>query len=305
MRFLSLLPLLALAACRPSSPEASSSTSPSEPAAAAVDSSTTRIVSLGGSVTETVFALGAGDAVVAVDLSSVYPTEAASRPRVGYFRNLGAEAVLSTRPTLVLAGDGSGPPPTLAQLRQAGANLVELPGGPTVDSVAAMIGRVAEALGRAEAGQVLVDSLRAQVGRAEAAAAAGPHPKAVFLMAQERGAFGLAGDSTAAASLLRMAGATNAVQGFTGYRPVTPEALAAAQPDVVIVTARTAGMAGGPMALLTRPGLADTPAARNRRVIVLDDADLSFGPRLGEAALKLHGLLQAPTTASASPAAAR
>lgn len=293
------LPLLLLAlglgaaACKPTAPADAPRPADSLAADAAPDSATTRVVTLGAAVTETAFALGAGDAVVAVDQSSLYPEAARTRPQVGYFRVLGAEALLSARPTLVLAADGSGPPPTLAQVQAAGVTLVQAPGGARVNDVAAMIVRVADALGRVDAGKVLVDTLRAQVARAEAAAAAMPaRPKAVFVQAQERGAFGLAGDSTAASSLFALAGADNAVRGFEGYRPVTAEALAAARPDVVVVTARTAQMAGGAEALLRHPGLAGTPAAKAGRVIVLDDADLAFGPRLGEAALKLNAALR-------------
>lgn len=307
MRFFVFVPLaaLALSACRPSGGDAPAPAASADTTLAAVDSATTRVVTLGGAVTETVFALGAGDAVVAVDASSVYPAAAAARPKVGYFRTLGAEALLATRPTLVLAADGAGPPPTLAQLRQAGANVVATSGGASVDSVAAMIRQVAGALGREAAGQRLVDTLRAQVARAEAAGASlAARPRVVFVQAQERGAFGLAGDDTNAGLLLQMAGATNAVQGFTGYRPVTAEALAAARPDVVVVTGRTLGMAGGPEALLAQGGLAATPAAQTRHLVVLDDADLNPGPRVGEAALKLHGLLLDPAKAAAALRAA-
>lgn len=303
-RFLLAGALLALSACRPSS-DAPPAETPADTLAASVDSSTVRIVSLGGAVTETAFALGAGDAVVAVDASSLYPEAATTRPKVGYFRTLAAEGILSTRPTVVLAADGSGPPPTLAQLRQAGTTVVTTAGGASVDSIAAMIGQVAEALGRPDDGQRLVDTLRAQVARAEAQAAAqASRPRAVFVQAQERGAFGLAGDGTHAALLLTMAGADPAVTGFEGYRPVTAEALAAARPDVVVVTARTLGMAGGPQALLAQPGLAGTPAATNRRLVVLDDADLNPGPRVGLSALKLHGLLTDPAQAAAALEAA-
>ena len=301
---LALLPVVALAACRPTSDvpplEAAADT-----LAAKVDSSTLRIVSLGGAVTETVFALGAGDAVVAADQSSLYPEAVQARPRVGYFRTLSAEGLLAMRPGVVLAADGSGPPPALAQVRQAGTAVVQTAGGASIDSIAAMIGQVAEAVGRAADGQRLVDTLRAQVARAEAQAAAQTaRPRAVFVQAQERGAFGLAGTGTHAAMLLTLAGADAAVTGFEGYRPVTAEALAAARPDVVVVTARTLGMAGGPQALLSQPGLAGTPAAQNRRLVVLDDADLNPGPRVGLSALKLHTLLNDPAKAEAALTAA-
>src|SRR5690606_33392795 len=74
-----------------------------------------RIVTLGGDVTEIVFALGAGAAVVATDVSSVHPAAAAALPKLGYQRTLSAEGVLAQAPTLTLASDEAGPPPVLDQ----------------------------------------------------------------------------------------------------------------------------------------------------------------------------------------------
>ena len=68
-----------------------------------------RIVSVGGSVTETIAALGALDRVVARDTTSSWPEEVEALPDVGYVRRLSPEGVLSVAPDLILAEEGAGP----------------------------------------------------------------------------------------------------------------------------------------------------------------------------------------------------
>ncbi|HEY1098095.1 MAG TPA: ABC transporter substrate-binding protein, partial [Myxococcota bacterium] len=86
-----------------------------------------RIVAVGGGVTESVFALGLGDRVVAVDGSSVFPAAVTTLPQVGYHRALSAEGVISQRPDVVVLTDEAGPPAAIAQLKAAGVNVVVIP----------------------------------------------------------------------------------------------------------------------------------------------------------------------------------
>ena len=88
-----------------------------------------RIVAVGGSVTETLYALGAQGELVGVDTTSLYPAEAQKLPSVGYARSLSAEGVLSLRPTLLLAAGEAGPPAVLRQLQSAGLHARHRPGG--------------------------------------------------------------------------------------------------------------------------------------------------------------------------------
>ena len=294
-RFLAVL-ALAVGACRtgPSDAPATDSTSVAEDSA----SSPGRIVSLGGSVTETLYALGLGESIVAVDASSVWPEAAREKAQVGYFRTLSAEPILGQTPDLIVLDGAAGPPSALAQLETAGVRLVRVGNGSAVDSVAANIETVAVAVGRAERGRALVDSLRAQVARATARVPQGPRPTAVYVQGMGGGSLSLAGGGTHADALVTMAGGTNPFTSVPGYKPLTTEALAGAAPDVIVTTARTVGMAGGPDAFLARPGLAQTPAARARRLVVLDDRHMIFGPSLGEAVDALVRGLHPDTTAA-------
>ena len=88
-----------------------------------------RVVSVGGALTETVYALGAGELLVGSDTTSYYPEAAANSPKVGYQRALSAEGILSLSPDLVIMTDEAGPPPVLAQLNSAGVNMLTLNAG--------------------------------------------------------------------------------------------------------------------------------------------------------------------------------
>jgi len=105
-----------------------------------------RVVALGGSITEAVYALGAGGQVVGVDLSSGYPPEVSDVAQLGYFRRLSAEGVISLAPTLVLASEGTAPPAGIDQIRTAGVRMLMIPSEPSVAGTMAKMRLVAGVL---------------------------------------------------------------------------------------------------------------------------------------------------------------
>ncbi|NBC18771.1 MAG: ABC transporter substrate-binding protein [Bacteroidetes bacterium] len=263
-----------------------------------------RIVTLGGSVTETVYALGAGDQVVGVDDSSVYPADATQQPSVGYYRQLPAEGVLSLDPTLVLALDGTGPPAILDQLRSAGVRVEEIPDEPTVEGTKAKIRRIAALLGRTAQGEALIRQMDESLDKARALRQqATTTPRVLFIYARGTGTLNVAGRGSSAAAMIELAGGENAITGFAGYKPMTAEAVVAANPDVLLLLSRGLDSLGGVDGLLDQPGIALTEAGENRRVVAMDDLlMLGFGPRLGTAVIaltrKLHPELEAAATSA-------
>jgi iron complex transport system substrate-binding protein len=255
--------------------------------AAASESPVPRLVTLGGDITEIVYALGAGDQVVGADTSSVYPAAADALPKVGYQRQLAAEGVLSLRPTLILASDEAGPPAALRQLRDSGVRVEVIAAEDTPEGAARKITQVAALLDRAAAGQRLVADMRAALTAAAPQQAAGPAPRVLFIYARG-GTLSVGGRDTAADAMIRLAGGTNAVAELEGFKPLTAEAAVAAAPDVILMLRRGVEGAGGAAAVWAQPGLAQTPAAARRRLVVMDDLLLlGFGPRLGEAVREL------------------
>ncbi len=248
-----------------------------------------RIVSVGGSITEIVYALGLQERLVAVDTTSLYPPQARELPNVGYMRQLAAEPILALAPTLILAVEDSGPPTVLDQLRSTGTKLVNVPDDPSPQGVLDKVALVADTLGVETQGAALRLRLAGAFSRLEAQVAkVTERPRVLFLLSVGNGAPLAAGRDTSAAGIIALAGGVNAIDGFTKFKPLSPEAAIAAAPDVVLITGRTLGMLGGREGLLTRPELAGTPAAKNGRLVTMDGLLLlGFGPRTPQAIVEL------------------
>ncbi|MDS9469569.1 ABC transporter substrate-binding protein, partial [Paracoccus sp. MBLB3053] len=263
-----------------------------------------RVLSLGGSVTEIIYALGEQDRLVGRDTTSNWPPEANALTDVGYMRALAPEGVLSVSPDLILAEEGAGPPETVAVLKSANLPFVSIPESYDVAGVLAKVDAVAEALGVADKGKTLHDKLAADLGAAETRAKAVDGPKKVlFVLSLQGGRVMAGGETTSADGIIRLAGAENALGGVQGYKQVTDEAVIKAAPDVVVMMRRGNAMADATangaaddtaaiQSALALPAIAETPAGRNGRIVIMDGLKLlGFGPRTGEAAVELHDLV--------------
>jgi len=238
-----------------------------------------RMVCLGGAVTETVWALGAGARVVAVDDSSTYPSDAAALPKVGYYRMISAEGVLSVRPDLVVASVDAGPAQALDQIERAGVRVVRIPGGSSVSGCVERILAVGEALDATADAAALAASVEEEL--AALPPPPEPRPKVLFVFARGAGTLNVAGRNTAADAIIMLSGGINAVDGYEGYRPMTAEAVVMAEPEVIVITTSGLEGIGGASGLWALPGLSDTPAGRTGRLVALEDLHLlGFGPRL-------------------------
>lgn len=257
---------------------------------AAVADTPKRVVSVGGALTETVYALGAGELLVGSDTTSYYPEEAANSPKVGYQRALSAEGILSLNPDLVLMTDEAGPPPVLAQLKSAGVNMLTLNAGRSLEDVKQNIEVIAEALDReAEGAKLIVGMSETEAKLKEAIVAQGQPRKIMFILQHTGGAPMVAGVNTAADSIIKLAGAENVVTDYEGYKPLSPESATSLAPEILLVTSQGVEQAGGVDTIFAVPGLFLTPAAKEKKVVVMDSLLLlGFGPRTADAALELN-----------------
>jgi iron complex transport system substrate-binding protein len=248
-----------------------------------------RIITVGGAVTETVFALDAGDEVIAVDTSSVYPERTAKLPKVGYQRTLSAEGILALAPDLVVLSDEAGPPATIEQLRSAGVRVERMPPVKNADDAVARVVAVGKAIDRPVAS--FATTMRRDVAAAVARVPT-KGPRFVLVYARGAGTLMVSGSDTAGSAMVTLAGGRNAIEGVSGFKPLSAEVLIAAAPDVIVVPSRGLVTLGGEAGVLAIPGVADTPAGRNRRIVAFDDLLLlGFGPRLATAIDQLAQLL--------------
>lgn len=248
-----------------------------------------RVVVLGGDLAEIVFALGAGDRVIATDDTALWPPEAAALPKVGYPRRLSAEGVLALMPDLVLARPDAGPQAALDQMRAAGLVIATAPEGDGFEALAPKIAFVGEALGLESEAAALMARVTDEMAAVQSALAAlGDWPSVLFLISAGNGAPMASGTGTAADAMIRLAHARNAVEGFTGYKLLSAEAALGLAPEVVVMPDHVAAAAGGGRAAVERAGLATTPAGRDGRVVVMDGLKLlGFGPRTPAAVAEL------------------
>jgi iron complex transport system substrate-binding protein len=248
-----------------------------------------RIVSLGGSVTEIVEALQATDRLVGVDSSSLYPASVRQLPQVGYYRNFGVEGIASLRPELVLASEHAGPPQSIEQLRKLGIRVLSVPSNPTLASLHQGIEAVAAALGLDERGRALIRNIDNEVAQARRAAAERGTTPRVLVLSSHTGRLQAAGRETAADALLALVGAQNLFTSGSSYKPIATEAVAALAPDFIITSPLSLPANGGLAAFAAQPGISATPAARAKRIIVVDDLLLlGFGPRIAQALRQLQ-----------------
>ncbi|OVZ89255.1 hemin ABC transporter substrate-binding protein [Yersinia frederiksenii] len=234
-----------------------------------------RIVTIGGDVTEIAYALGAGGEIVARDSTSLQPQAVQKLPDVGYMRMLNAEGILAMKPTMLLVSELAQPSLVLKQVADSGVNVVTVPGQTTPESVAVKINAVAAALHQQEKGQELIKDYQQRLG----AVSNTPLPvKVLFVMSHGGLTPMAAGQNTAADAMIRAAGGNNAMQGFSRYRPLSQEGVIASAPDLLLITSDGVRALGGSDGIWKLPGMALTPAGKNKRLLVVDDmALLGFG----------------------------
>lgn len=251
------------------------------------DTSRIIAVDLYGTLGEIVFSLGLGDNVVGRDTSTGFPAAADVPVVTGSGHDLNAESILELNPTVVLTDSTIGPPEVQQQLRDSGIPVIFFPEARELEGVPRHIRAVAGTLGVSVEGEALVQRVQSEIAEAVALAPTGTDPlRITFLYIRgTAGVYLMAGPGSGADSLIESIGAVDVgtdiglTQPFT---PLTSEGLIEAAPDVIIVMTGGLESIGGIDALLSIPGVAQTPAGQNRRIVDMEDTDLlSFGPRNG------------------------
>lgn len=253
-----------------------------------------RVLGLGGSIIEIIYALGEQDRLVARDLTARYPPEAVELPDVGYVRRLSPEGVLSVTPDLIVAIEGSGPPETIELLEQASVPFVEIPEADTKEGVIAKIVAVGDALDVKDKAAALAADVEAALNAAEAKvkSVSGDPKRVMFILSTRGGRIMAGGQNSRADAIIRMAGGVNAVQGVDGYKQLSEEAVSAAAPDVILLMARDGGHGAAVEDLIAMPALSVTPAAKTKSVVYMDGQYLlGFGPRTADAVTDLSTAL--------------
>jgi iron complex transport system substrate-binding protein len=245
---------------------------------------------ISGSIGATIFGLGLGDRVVGRDVSTTFP-EAIDLPVItSSGHSVNSEAIIALRPDLVITDGTIGPTDVLLQLRDAGIQVVYVDTEPSIEGVGELARQVAAALGSPEAGELLATRLTDEItAKTAEIAAVAPTADAdrlriVFLYLRgSAGIYYLFGEESGADVLITALGGVDVAGeiGWDGMKPMTDEALIAANPDLVLVMTDGLTSVGGVDGLLeSKPAIALTRAGQNKRFVDMADGEiLSFGPR--------------------------
>ncbi|GAC1551297.1 MAG: cobalamin-binding protein [Vulcanimicrobiaceae bacterium] len=244
------------------------------PSSAAAGRGAQRIVSLVPSLTEDLFAIGAGPRVVGVSQFADRPAAAARLPRVGSFATLDTEAMARLHPDLIVGIPSQAP--LLVDARRIGLR-VELIRDDSFDDLFATLATLGRLTAREGAAGDLVRRLRIRTAALVRAVPAGSRPR-TFVVLGVAPIFTV-GDGSYIAHLIALAGGRNASGIATPYARYSAEALLAAQPDAIVADA-----ASDLPRVLDRPPWNALHAVRDGRVYVLADAGILErpGPRYND-----------------------
>lgn len=258
---------------------------------------TSRIISVGGSLTEIVYALGREDILVGRDTTAKYPADTEKLPDVGYMRALSPEGVLSINPSGILLLEGSGPQDTIDVLKKASVPVVVIPEAFTHQGILDKIHAVGVALGETDKADKLVETVNADLKKAEELTVdIATRKRVLFILSVQNGRILASGRGTSADGAISLAGGINVIDSFSGFKQLTDEAIEKAAPDLILMMGDMGDHAARIEDLLKNPALASTPAGQNRAILQMDSLYLlGFGPRTGKAIAELAAALYGNT----------
>ncbi|MBB4805077.1 iron complex transport system substrate-binding protein [Chryseobacterium defluvii] len=257
-------------------------------AASEAPKSNNKIVTLSGGITEIVSALGHEKEIVGTDVTSTYPeTLKATAKDLGHVRSMTIEPIMAVSPTLILASEKDINPELLGKIKSSGIKAEVFKQEYSVEGTKKLITDVAKAVGNTDY-QKLIDKIDADLKQIQPIA---KKPKVLFIYARGNMMM-VAGKNTPMEKLISIAGGENAANDFEDFKPLTPEAVVKANPDVLFFFTSGLQGAGGSEGVLKMPGVSQTNAGKNKKIIAMDGGLVSgFGPRVGEAAVGLNKLL--------------
>ncbi|HEX8708770.1 MAG TPA: ABC transporter substrate-binding protein [Pyrinomonadaceae bacterium] len=260
-----------------------------------------RLVVISQIYNEIIWALGAEEHVVGVDYSSTYPPDVKKVQTVGYHRALSAEGILSLHPTAIIHDNNIGPPQVVEQLQSMNIPLKTFAAkNDSVEGTKALIREMGAYFHKEDRAEELCRTLDARTAAAlERVRQFTDHPRvAVIHFGRASNVYlvvgrGAGGDGGAAGRMIEWAGGEMAVDAAGMQRMASPELIARANPDVILVTDFGYDRLEGSLdQIKALPGVATSNAAKNNRIYRIEENVLMyFGPRSGENIEKVAAII--------------
>jgi iron complex transport system substrate-binding protein len=261
-----------------------------------------RIVCLSKHLTEMVFALGKGHDLVGIDLSSTYPDSTKFIKTVGYHRALSPESIIAMDPDLVIHSNDIGPENVLPQITKAGLNVKAFGGANTIDSAKLLLNDLGKFFGEEHKADSIIKKMEADIANAAAELKSRnitdtPGVMIIHFGRANNVYFVMSGRNGPGDKLIALAGGKAAKYDAKGARQISAEAIAEANPDIIIATDFGYDQMGSMDKFASGvPGVSLTNAAKNKRIYRFEEHDLVyFGPRTGENIIKLMDFIHPKT----------
>ena len=284
---LTLVPIFLLTACTQSQSQSEKVISKSDVSSVSITPieklTDVRIVALANGAAELIDAMGYRENLVGRDIASS-TTELTDVPIVTSGHQVIPETIIALQPTLVIIDDATGPSSAIAKLSAAGIRIVSISQSWNLAELVSKIEQIGTALGAPQSAARLKSLLTESIdGSLVEASATNKKLKIAFLYLRGTSSIYLVGGKGSGADYLIEAtgavdvGAEKLTKPFT---PLTAETMAQLNPDLILVMIGGLESVGGVSGLVELPGIAQTPAGKNRQVVAVDDSLLlSFGPR--------------------------
>lgn len=224
-----------------------------------------RLVTVGGSITETVIALGHEKDLVGVDLSSVYPANVVKNiPKVGYWLQLPKEGILSLKPDLVIASESSKPKKFLKILPKYSISVHLISDKNTIKSAKDKIMQVAAALGETKKAKKIISRIDENVNfLLKQIKTIKTKPKALFILNQGVGVMMAAGKQTKVGAMIKLAGGVNVIK-QNQYVTISLESILKMNPDVIIYSSHHSNE------VFKKGIILETNASKNKQIYHMD-----------------------------------
>lgn len=255
-----------------------------------------KIISLSGFTTGLLYDLGYGKQLVGVDVTSVYPAQVNQLPKLGHISQLNAEAILALEPTVIFMEKMEQTPEAITQIENAGVKVVAVPTSSCLYNAVNAANSIKKTISvPSETIETLQKNIEADsLKLAKALENIEDKPKVLFIYARGAGRLNVGGKKTKTAALIEKAGGVNAIQSFDNYETLTPESLIEGAPDAILMFKSGLASLDGKEGLAKIPGISQTPAFKNNKIITIDGHYSLFNSNVGQGAMEiakvLHGI---------------
>ena len=242
-----------------------------------------RIVSIGSSITEIIYFLNSQDQIIAIDITSNFPEDAKKFPSVGYIRNLSAEGLLSTNPSIIISEDDIGPKNIIKQIQDTKTELRIIPEEQTLNGIIQKIQCVGNIIGQQkEAEEKISSEINPVINKIKEIKKEKDlsNIKIMMILSTEGNSTVVAGANTSGDSFIKMLGATNIFESINGWKAVTAETILLKNPDYIIIPEKDLHKQSNVNTISENVILKETNAGKNNGYIIKDGmAILGYGPR--------------------------